>query len=140
MFESFQTFCKDKYFLNRFKVFFHFFASRVLRHRQNLPRKGRIYLLPLLSAIHLILVPRQTLPTVTSLKHSLRHSRNQPEHQQLDFVRRKGVFSGQVSQNANSSVKRRGFTDNLKKNDDLKEHVLQIIIGNKQNQNVSTLD
>ena len=39
-----------------------------------------------------------------------------------------------------SSVKRRGFTDNLKKNDDLKEHVLQIIIGNKQNQNVSTLD
>lgn len=35
---------------------------------------------------------------------------------------------------------RRDFTDNLKKNDDLKEHVLQIIIGNKQNQNVSTLD
>ena len=87
-------------------------------------------------------------------------NRNQ---QQLDFVRRKGAFYGQVSQNDNSSVKRygftdkrelrlpdkrglgfpgqmRGFTDNLKKNDDLKEHVLQIIIGNKQNQNVSTLN
>ena len=95
----------------------------------------------------------------TFLSKSLR----QPKHQQLDFVRRMGVFYGQVSQNANSSVKRRGFTDkrglslpdkrglgfpvkrrgftdNLKKNDDLKEHVLQIIIGNKQNQNVSTLD
>ena len=72
----------------------------------------------------------------TFLTKSLR----QPKHQQLNFVRKKGVFYGQVSQNANSSVKRRGFTDNLKKNDDLKEHALQIIIGNKQNQNVSTLD
>ena len=35
-------------------------------------------------------------------------NRNQ---QQLDFVRRKGVFYGQVSQNDNSSVKRYGFTD-----------------------------
>lgn len=55
------------------------------------------------------------------------------------FCPEKGGVFRQVSQNANSSVKRRGFTDNLK-NDDLKEHVLQIIIGNKQNQNVSTLD
>ena len=37
-------------------------------------------------------------------------NRNQ---QQLDFVRKKGVFYGQVSQNANSSVKRRGFPDKL---------------------------
>ena len=50
-----------------------------------------------------------------------------------------GVFRTSESK-YQSSVKRRGFTDNLKKNDDLKEHVLQIIIGNKQNQNVSTLD
>ena len=35
-------------------------------------------------------------------------NRNQ---QQLDFVRKKGVFYGQVSQMTNSSVKRRGFTD-----------------------------
>ena len=48
-----------------------------------------------------------TLPTATFLSKSLR----QPKHQELDFVRRKGVFYGQVSQNDNSSVKRRGFTD-----------------------------
>ena len=36
--------------------------------------------------------------------------------------------------------KKAGFHGQSKKNDDLKEHVLQIIIGNKQNQNVSTLD
>ncbi len=48
-----------------------------------------------------------TLPTATFLSKSLR----QPKHQQLNFVRRKGVFSGQVSQNANSSVKRQGFPD-----------------------------
>ena len=48
-----------------------------------------------------------TLPTATFLSKSLR----QPKHQQLDFVRRKGVFYGQVSQNANSSVKRQGFPD-----------------------------
>ena len=35
-------------------------------------------------------------------------NRNQ---QQLDFVRKKGVLYGQVSQNDNSSVKRRGFPD-----------------------------
>ena len=35
-------------------------------------------------------------------------NRNQ---QQLDFVRRKGVFYGQVSQMTNSSAKRRGFPD-----------------------------
>ena len=43
----------------------------------------------------------------TFLSKSLR----QPKHQQLDFVRRKGAFYGQVSQNANSFVKRRGFPD-----------------------------
>ena len=43
----------------------------------------------------------------TSLCKSLR----QPKHQQLDFVRRKGVFYGQVVRMTNSSVKRRGFTD-----------------------------
>ena len=43
----------------------------------------------------------------TFLSKSLR----QPKHQQLDFVRRKGVFYGQVSQNTNSSVKRQGFPD-----------------------------
>ena len=48
-----------------------------------------------------------TLPSATFLSKSLR----QPKHQQLDFVRRRGAFYGQVSQNANSSVKRRGFTD-----------------------------
>ena len=48
-----------------------------------------------------------TLPTATFLSKSLR----QPKHQQLDFVRRKGAFYGQVSQNANSSVKRQGFPD-----------------------------
>ena len=36
--------------------------------------------------------------------------------------------------------KKAGFHGQSEKNDDLKEHVLQIIIGNKQNQNVSTLD
>ena len=35
----------------------------------------------------------------------------QPKHQQLDFVRRKGVFYGQVVRMTNSSVKRRGFPD-----------------------------
>lgn len=38
------------------------------------------------------------------------------------------------------SRKKAGFHGQSEKNDDLKEHVLQIIIGNKQNQNVSTLD
>ena len=46
LFEPFQILCKYKYFLNRFKVFFDFFASRVLRHRQNLPRKGMIFQTP----------------------------------------------------------------------------------------------
>lgn len=36
--------------------------------------------------------------------------------------------------------KKAGFHGQSEKNDDLKEHVLQIIIGNKQNQNASTLD
>lgn len=34
LFEPFQILCKYKHFLNRFKVFFHFFASPVLRHQQ----------------------------------------------------------------------------------------------------------
>ena len=48
-----------------------------------------------------------TLPSATFLSKSLR----QPKHQQLDFVRRNGVFSGQVVRMTNSSVKRRGFPD-----------------------------
>ena len=43
----------------------------------------------------------------TFLCRSLR----QPKHQQLDFVRRKGVFYGQVVRMTNSSVKRRDSTD-----------------------------
>ena len=48
-----------------------------------------------------------TLPSATSLSKSLR----QPKHQQLDFVRRNGVFYGQVVRMTNSSVKRQGFPD-----------------------------
>ena len=43
----------------------------------------------------------------TFLSKSLR----QPKHQQLDFIRRKGVFYGQVVRMTNSSVRRRGFPD-----------------------------
>lgn len=52
------------------------------------------------------LSPRRLLSNISSDIPST--NRNQ---QQLDFVRKKGVFYGQVSQNDNSSVKRYGFTD-----------------------------
>ena len=56
------------------------------------------------------LSPRRLLSNISSDIPADIPATNQNQ-QQLDFVRRKGVFYGQVSQNANSSVKRYGSTD-----------------------------